>query len=121
MPTYVDPGERCERHIGEVFPPRCIDCATIDSDSPPVQVARYVPFSECSTHRGWPMPCGRCKSLDEAHDPAVVKCDRHAGQHDSPRCGACMTLEHEYRQLGLVPVGAGVWKGRTGRSHGLRA
>jgi hypothetical protein len=22
----VDGGQRCEQHVGEVFPPRCVDC-----------------------------------------------------------------------------------------------
>ena len=121
MPTFVDPGERCDRHVGEVFPPRCSDCLTITADSPPVLAARYTPFSECSTHQGWPIPCGRCTSHDEAHDRAEVKCDRHAGQTNPPQCDACMTLEHEYWQLGLVQVEPGIWRGRTGRSHGTRA
>ncbi|MCU1598540.1 MAG: hypothetical protein JWQ47_2279 [Glaciihabitans sp.] len=35
----VDLGVRCERHVGEVFPPRCQDCdlATLEAPNAPVQ------------------------------------------------------------------------------------
>jgi len=102
MATYVDPGDRCEKHVGEVFPPRCANCGTIDSENTALWRDRYTPFSECISHRGWPMPCGRCTSLGEAHENGQVRCDRHADLIDPPRCAACTTLEHEYWQLGLV-------------------
>jgi hypothetical protein len=65
----IDNGERCERHIGEVFPPRCSDCrpgmGSVLLTPSPMRLSRYIPNSECPVHRGWPMPCDRCQTLQE--------------------------------------------------------
>ena len=58
MLSELDHGVRCDKHVGEVFPPRCADCtreaAEADAMSAPTR------FAECVLHRGWPEPCGRC-------------------------------------------------------------
>jgi hypothetical protein len=70
MHNDLDYGVRCERHVGEVFPPRCADCAceavAADEKTAPVRLSRYIPNSECPVHRGWPMPCDRCGQIDLA-------------------------------------------------------
>lgn len=30
--THVDLGARCDRHVGEVFPPRCDECTAANAD-----------------------------------------------------------------------------------------
>ena len=62
MMTYIDHGERCDRHIGEVFPPRCNACDLIAAETAILNTAvRYLPNSECSQHENYPLPCDRCK------------------------------------------------------------
>lgn len=58
---HIDTGERCEAHVGEVFPPRCNDCETERATAHP-QVPRcgYFPGTECPSHRERPLPCDRC-------------------------------------------------------------
>jgi hypothetical protein len=53
----ADHGLRCDRHVGEVFPPRCGDCDVLNITIPRVG---FVPGSECSQHRDYPLPCVRC-------------------------------------------------------------
>lgn len=59
----IDVGARCDRHVGEVFPPRCAECASgVAGSTPPTPRYKvYVPGSECPLHRGYPMPCDRCE------------------------------------------------------------
>ena len=69
----VDFGQRCERHVGEVFPPRCVDCdkSVTGGDATDRQEtarlggvigrAGYIPGSECHLHANYPLPCDRCK------------------------------------------------------------
>jgi hypothetical protein len=62
-----DHGARCDKHVGEVFPPRCNDCVTAQADdvcqtdTTRRAPKRYIPGSECPLHRGYPMPCDRCE------------------------------------------------------------
>lgn len=54
---HLDTGERCEEHVGEVFPPRCYDCAA-------AAIVVYAPLDarrECTLHPGYPGPCARCE------------------------------------------------------------
>jgi hypothetical protein len=68
MMSELDHGVRCERHVGEVFPPRCGDCQAearaADEATAPIRHGRFVPDSECPVHRGWPLlvtgGCERC-------------------------------------------------------------
>ena len=77
----VDFGQRCESHVGEVYPPRCSDCdaasaditagATIDRGETKRLTAiigrsGYIPSSECPLHANYPLPCDRCKCDLEA-------------------------------------------------------
>jgi len=63
MFSELDHGIRCDKHVGEVFPPRCADCTAAalerDQATAPVRFGRHLPNSECSVHRGWPLPCDR--------------------------------------------------------------
>ena len=87
-PREVDYGERCERHVGEVYPPRCSDCDRADAgDAFPTRCvdcapgtggdvidrgetkrlagvlsrAGYIPGSACALHVDYPLPCNRCQ------------------------------------------------------------
>jgi len=67
MTTEVDLGGRCDRHVGEVFPPRCGDCDALHHERATVPAAGFIPGSECITHRGYPLPCARCaRELEDA-------------------------------------------------------
>lgn len=57
----VDPGPRCDRHVGEVFPPRCVDCEQ-EIDSEPGTRSRFGVYSQvvCPFHPGYFIPCDRC-------------------------------------------------------------
>lgn len=33
MTDFVDGGRRCSSHVGEVFPPRCAECARLNETS----------------------------------------------------------------------------------------
>lgn len=58
----LDHGIRCDRHVGEVFPPKCGDCLreALDADEASAPVRFAQTFTECPNHRGWPEPCQRC-------------------------------------------------------------
>lgn len=59
----IDPGARCDAHVGEVFPPRCRDCEAEAASSPPAPAPRpcvYVPGSSCPRHPHYPEPCDAC-------------------------------------------------------------
>jgi hypothetical protein len=63
----TDTGERCDRHVGEVFPVRCIDCERLRRARGPR--IGYVPGTECARHAGYPLPCARCsREAEEAAD-----------------------------------------------------
>lgn len=64
MPHHIDAGVRCERHVGEAFPPRCYDCTALAADTlplptdpPPVGV---YSSTECEIHAGYFLPCEKC-------------------------------------------------------------
>lgn len=75
----VDTGIRCETHAGEVFPPRCEECAEAEEefrrDHPAAKI--YVPGSECELHSDYPMPCDRCerdaRQMHQAHDEMEIR------------------------------------------------
>lgn len=67
MLSELDHGVRCERHVGEVFPPRCSDCNAAaraeDERTAPVRLGGLV---ECELHVGYfnfagRQCCERCK------------------------------------------------------------
>ena len=61
----IDCGERCDRHVGEVFPVRCIDCNRLRCACVPR--IGCLPGTECARHAGYPLPCARClREADEA-------------------------------------------------------
>lgn len=71
----VDQGHRCDRHIGEVFPPRCSDCdieaLKFVSDSLSRRLG-FIPGSECAQHHDYPLPCARCaRDREEALDEEI--------------------------------------------------
>jgi hypothetical protein len=79
MLSYLDHGIRCDRHVGEVFPPRCRDCnAAAREDDAATLAARYartLPGAECDLHAGYvldrhpdgQMTCARCeRDADDA-------------------------------------------------------
>lgn len=60
---YVDTGQRCDRHTGEVFPVRCYECDRA--------VSIYAPltkYGECTRHPGYPAPCRRCQEAADRPD-----------------------------------------------------
>ncbi|MBF4463448.1 MULTISPECIES: hypothetical protein [unclassified Rathayibacter] len=80
MPNHIDTGERCERHVGEAFPPRCYDCAALAAGAaaPPAVKPAAAPFVgcyaaiECERHPGYFLPCDRCWRDAHAVDAASV-------------------------------------------------
>jgi hypothetical protein len=58
----LDHGARCERHVGEVFPPRCDECTALAKDVRPAHTPRigYVVGTECTIHPFYPLPCEHC-------------------------------------------------------------
>lgn len=66
--TGIDIGARCERHVGEVFPPRCSDCSDAAAEAferqPAVEVSGppggVYSSTECPTHPGYFLPCDAC-------------------------------------------------------------
>ncbi len=71
MLAELDHGMRCDRHIGEVFPPRCSDCSreAAERDEATASVRLAVPAGTanamCSVHPEYPSsdrwPCARCQ------------------------------------------------------------
>lgn len=80
----IDFGVRCDDHVGEVFPPRCDECAALNEaehgsderglhtlQTPDGQVARLglLPGTECDLHPAYPLPCARCaRDAAEHHE-----------------------------------------------------
>lgn len=58
---------RCDRHVGEAYPPRCNDCDALQPVEPerPPAVGVYS-STECPDHEGYYLPCERCWWAD--HD-----------------------------------------------------
>ena len=58
-------GERCDRHVGEVFPPRCSACDALQRERPPERHRRlgFIPGSSCPLHPNWPLPCLKCERI----------------------------------------------------------
>ena len=56
-------GIRCDKHVGEVFPPRCFDCdlAVLNHSADLISDRLgFIPGSECRMHPGYPLPCVSC-------------------------------------------------------------
>lgn len=69
--TYeADTGARCDQHVGEVFPPRCINCdlardvRAVDTHARRIG---FIPGSACPLHREWPLPCLKCRQIAETN------------------------------------------------------
>jgi hypothetical protein len=56
MTTELDHGTRCDKHIGEAFPPRCATCDQAQLEAATETLHR----GECNKHDGYPLPCERC-------------------------------------------------------------
>lgn len=54
---------RCDRHVGEPYPPRCTDC----DDVRPIEFAPLTAHGECTRHPHYVDPCDRC--IEDAVDP----------------------------------------------------
>lgn len=55
---------RCDRHVGEPYPPRCATCDGLEAEYKALQPAyRYLPNSDCAEHHGYPLPCDLCRRL----------------------------------------------------------
>jgi hypothetical protein len=52
--TYYDYGIRCDRHIGEVFPPRCPACEGLAAEW------GTLPNTVCPKHPAHLRPCTKC-------------------------------------------------------------
>jgi hypothetical protein len=59
MFAETDIGARCDRHVGEVFAPRCGACEQLNLASVRPRIG-YWPGSECLRHKNYPLPCDRC-------------------------------------------------------------
>ena len=62
-----DLGALCDRHVGQVFPPRCDACdlATLDaSDNRLALRLGFIPGSSCPHHTDYPLPCALCERLE---------------------------------------------------------
>lgn len=55
----LDIGARCDRHVGEVFRPRCNDC---ERERTAASQTRGAPGTECAKHPGYihDHPTGYC-------------------------------------------------------------
>lgn len=61
--TDVDLGIRCDRHVGEVFPPRCDACDIVTAEHATERRTNrlgFIPGSSCSQHPDYPLPCAFC-------------------------------------------------------------
>jgi len=55
---------RCDKHIGEPFQTRCMDCDLLANAAPRhTKPVRYIPGSRCEMHYGYPLPCDLCWRL----------------------------------------------------------
>ena len=62
--SILDSGVRCDRHIGDAFPPRCGACQGLSVEYAQLNIAvRYIPGSDCLEHPGYPLPCDHCKRV----------------------------------------------------------
>lgn len=62
--NYVDLGIRCDRHVGEVFAPRCDACDTAAAEHTTEMRARrlgFIPGTACISHPDYPLPCDYCR------------------------------------------------------------
>lgn len=71
MFSEIDPGVRCDRHVGEVFQVRCLDCDHLTLEAAAhrteARLTRYTPGTECTVHPGYPLPCDRCARDRKEH------------------------------------------------------
>jgi hypothetical protein len=82
---HIDTGARCDRHVGEVFPPRCADCDALQDEEgmhsprtpeplpPGTPACGYFPGSHCPRHFDHPEPCRKCQR--EGFTPATPDTD----------------------------------------------
>lgn len=55
----LDIGALCERHVGELYRPRCPECDQARAESL-VPAVGFFPGSSCAQHPAYPRPCARC-------------------------------------------------------------
>jgi hypothetical protein len=60
MNSELDHGIRCDNHVGEAFPPRCLDCEAEARKALGIPRAGFIPGSECVAHPAYPLPRARC-------------------------------------------------------------
>ena len=61
-----DLGIRCDRHVGEVFPPRCDACLVATAEHTTEMRSRrlgFIPGTACHLHTDYPLPCALCERL----------------------------------------------------------
>lgn len=64
---------RCDRHVGEVYPGRCINCDAAQPDEParPPAIGVYS-SEECLMHEGYYLPCESCWRAEHEFSPPKV-------------------------------------------------
>ena len=102
-----DLGIRCDRHVGEVFPPRCDACLVATAEHATEMRSRrlgFIPGSACHLHTEYPLPCALCERITVRNDVAGGKSfppDRRGNEHpesDLPKvngpCPICWEPSH---------------------------
>ena len=83
----IDLGARCDRHVGEVFAPRCDACnAATAEHSTELRSRRlgFIPGTACHLHTDYPLPCASCERITVSKDLAGetnVSPDRRGNEH----------------------------------------
>ena len=77
MTHEIDLGVRCDKHTGEVFPPRCYDCQTLATELHEQPRVGFIPGTECKKHPGYPLtsPAGRCERCIRDEEEGVGMTD----------------------------------------------
>lgn len=60
MTTFIDSGARCDNHVGEIFPPRCLACQALDAEF------KSIGFNLCPRHPAHKQPCSKCETTHAA-------------------------------------------------------
>ena len=62
-----DLGARCDRHVGEVFAPRCDACNLASAEHINELRSRrlgFIPGTACHLHTDYPLPCALCERIN---------------------------------------------------------
>lgn len=72
----IDTGHRCDRHVGEAFPPRCYDCMAEASKPPQTPPVTYWGRCHVPGHEEYILTrsCPTCAACERAaNDPSTME------------------------------------------------